>query len=192
MKIDLFIMENSSDNPERKSIELTTKYWWESIFKGSVFEFGVNHLPPCLFDSGKIAQQMRQHAFMHSKSDFFILTDNDMLPYNAKQLDHGIKMLIQSPDFAILSAWPDPHDFACIELEGRWPINNEEILETYSCGGMRFCRKIPGLVAPVDPRKGYDGVFCRHLWSEHKMRVGYLKKSRAFHLGANCSTLWVD
>jgi hypothetical protein len=133
-----------------------------------------------------------QAAFTEEGSDIFILTDDDMLPFTAEQVKSGIEEIEKRTDFAILSAWPEPHVMVPIELPGRQAVEDSEVMETYSCGGMRFCRKIPGLVAPELYVKGYDGVFCRHLWSEHGMRVGYLKNTRAFHLGAHCTTLWKD
>ena len=102
-----------------------------------------------------------------------------MLPFTADQVEFGLKAIESFGGYAILSAWSEPAKFAKIDLPDRETQENESLLETYSVGGFRFCRKIPELVAPQELVKGYDGVFCRHLWKEHGYRVGYLKKSRA-------------
>lgn len=193
MKIDLFVMDTAKRSQERVAVESVAADWWVECSRASTHEFNLTHIQPRSVSAHlDFAREARQKAFTCPGTDIFILTDNDILPFSAKHIDNGLQVLIDNPQFAILSLWPEPHTFRSIELDGREAINNEDILETYSVGAMRFCRKIPSLVAPFDSRKGYDGVFCRHLWKERGMRVGYLKRSRAFHLGSHCTTLWVD
>tara|TARA_R110000851_G_scaffold251036_1_gene403526 strand:- start:313 stop:882 length:570 start_codon:yes stop_codon:yes gene_type:complete len=188
--IDYFQMPSWNPSRERKEIESVAFDWCSGL------ELNLKHFSLPLPDSGgsqlQHAIDMRQHVFTCPGSDIFILTDSDMLPFTKEQVDLGIKTITENPEFAILSAWPEPHWIDSIKLEGREVIKTADINETYSCGGMRFCRKVPGLVCPPDLVKGYDGRFCRHLWREHGMRVGYMPKVKAFHLGAHCSTLWGD
>lgn len=191
--IDVFVMDTLKKSPTRSRVETVAAVWWCSATKDLPFRVNLTHIRPNESVNGyEFAINARQMVFTCPGSDLFILTDNDMLPFSADHVAKGVETIRNNPEFAILSAWPDPHDFRKIALQDREPIETDKILETYSCGGMRFCRKVPGLSAPGDQVKGYDGVFCRHLWSEHGMRVGYMKQSRAFHLGAHCTTLWVD
>jgi hypothetical protein len=191
--IDVFVMGTPYNGELRSAIEFASNSWAFSVSKLIDIEFKFIPISPMRKPYGdRFPVGIRQEAFTCEGSEIFILTDSDMIPFSAEQVKMGINALKARPDFAILSAWPDPHDMISIDLPGRKAINDDEIMETYSVGGWRFCRKVPGLVAPEDSRKGYDGVFCRHLWDEHRMRVGYLKKSRAFHLGAHCTTLWKD
>jgi hypothetical protein len=187
---DYFIMPSWNPTVERTVLESATSDWLDSLdlpankINMPRSGWGISQL--------QAAIDIRQHCFTCPGSDIFILTDSDMLPFTKEQVELGIETITANPEFAILSAWPEPHWIDSIQLEGRQVINSDDIQETYSCGGMRFCRKVPGLVCPPDLVKGYDGRFCRHLWREHGMRVGYLKKVKAFHLGAHCSTLWGD
>lgn len=198
--IDIFVMEShcSLSQPGRGPITDVSNKWNYAIRKqlmeiGIKLEYVKMKPSPVNFCSREqFPIRARQAAFTEEGSDIFILTDDDMLPFTAEQVKSGIEEIEKRTDFAILSAWPDPHTMVPIELPGRQAVDDSDVMETYSCGGMRFCRKIPGLAAPESYVKGYDGVFCRHLWSEHGMRVGYLKNTRAFHLGTHCTTLWKD
>lgn len=192
-EVDIFVMGTGSDRPARKAIENVTATWWLSIEPSIGVKLNVRHINPSRESSGlQFPIDTRQIAFTCSGTEIFILTDNDMLPFTGEHVMNGLQAIEDNKSFAILSAWPDPAKFANIKLKGRDTLENDTLLETYSCGGMRFCRKIPSLKCPQVPIKGYDGVFCRHLWDEHAYRVGYLKESRAFHLGNNCTTLWTD
>jgi hypothetical protein len=198
--IDMFVMGSHGHlvDPDRGYIFAASQRWNSAIAR-ELKELGIeielvrmksSPVFPCTREQFPI--RARQAVFTEEGSDIFILTDDDMLPFTAEQVKAGIEEIEKRTEFAILSAWPDPHTMISIGLPGREAVNDDEVMETYSCGGMRFCRKVPGLVAPESYVKGYDGVFCRHLWSEHGMRVGYLKNTRAFHLGAHCTTLWKD
>lgn len=184
--IDYFSMPSFGPSPEREAIDEVAFDWSRSLN----LDVSLVGIPPRAEGQLQFAIDIRQHCFTCEGSDIFILSDSDMLPFTKEQVELGIRTLEENPEFAILSAWPEPHWIDSIQLEGRQVINNDDIQETYSCGGFRFCRKVPGLTCPPDLVKGYDGRFCRHLWKEYGMRVGYLKKVKAFHLGAHCSTLW--
>jgi hypothetical protein len=191
--IDVFVMETNSVSETRQMVENIAGRWHGEVEKGCDFRLNFRTIFPHRYNPNPMfAAKARQEAFTCEGSEIFILTDNDMLPFNAEHIKIGIEAITDSPDFAILSAWPEPHWIDSIELPGRTAINNDHVLEAYSVGGFRFCRKIPELIAPLDDRKGYDGVFCRHLWDAHQKRVGYLKHSKAFHLGAHCTELWKD
>lgn len=190
-EVDLFVMDTEHDDDVRTQIENIAAHWWHAIEKDLNVKVNLRHIKPEGESRGlQYAIDVRQTVFTCPGTEFFILTDNDMLPFTAKQVRIGLNTIDSLEDFAILSAWPDPAEFAKIDLPGRETLENNVLLETYSVGAFRFCRKIPELVAPQELVKGYDGVFCRHLWKEHGYRVGYLKKSRAFHLGNHCTTLW--
>jgi len=184
--IDYFVMEDYPNTIYRQDVHHVCNHWREATNP----ELNVNFIDFNKDEQLQHAIDVRQRVFTCEGSDIFILTDSDMLPFTKEQVELGIETLKENPEFAILSAWPEPHWIDSIQLEGRQVVNNEDVQETYSCGGFRFCRKVPGLICPPDLVKGYDGRFCRHLWREHGMRVGYLKKVKAFHLGAHCSTLW--
>jgi len=134
----------------------------------------------------------RKEAFDTATTEVFILTDNDMLPYNSGHVKSGVNVLSERKDFAILSAWPSPHTIIPLkELPGRIPYNNDLVMEHYSCGGFRFCRKQDFPIEMPEIRvEGYDGHFCRSLWENYQLRVGYLKQAKAFHLGTHCTSLW--
>jgi len=190
-EVDLFVMDTEHDDEVRAQIESVAAHWWHAIEKDLDVKVNLRHIKPEGKSRGlQYAIDVRQTVFTCPGTEIFILTDNDMLPFSAEQVEAGLEMIWMMGHFAILSAWPDPAEFAKIDLPDRKPQENEDLLETYSVGAFRFCRKIPGLAAPQELVKGYDGVFCRHLWKEHGYRVGYLKKSRAFHLGNHCTTLW--
>jgi hypothetical protein len=191
MQVDMFVMDTDRSDAKREKIEHIAADWWINIEKDLGVDINLRHIKPKGKSRGlQYAIDVRQTVFTCPGSDIFILADNDMLPFSAKQVEGGLMMMDEMKDFAILSAWPDPADFAKIALPGRETIENDYLLETYSVGAFRFCRKIHDLKAPQELVKGYDGVFCRHLWREHGYRVGYLKKTRAFHLGNYCTTLW--
>lgn len=188
---DYFEMPSWNPSVQRVVLESAANDWVKSLgLDCSSVEF--KHVDNRKSGVGQLqyAINTRQHCFTCEGSEIFILSDSDMLPFTKEQVELGIQTIEDNPEFAILSAWPEPHWIDSIQLEGRQVVNNEDVQETYSCGGFRFCRKVPGLICPPDLVKGYDGRFCRHLWREHGMRVGYLKKVKAFHLGAHCSTLW--
>lgn len=128
----------------------------------------------------------RAHAFSCEGTEVFILADNDMLPFTADDIEEGLNVIDTREDFAILSSMPEPHTIRPIPLAE----NSEQIMEHYACGGFRFCRKVRNLSMPEDRVPGYDGIFCRKLKHMYGRKCGYLKRSRAFHLGAHCTSLW--
>lgn len=188
--VDLFVMDTDHCSAIRRKVEEVAAHWWSSIEQQLDIKFNLHHMDRRGRTKLEFAYDARQEAFTCPGTDIFILTDNDMLPFSGEHIKAGLDSIRENFQFAILSAWPEPHTFVPIELPQRVAINDHELMETYSAGGFRFCRKVPGLEAPQKLVTGYDGVFCRHLWSEHGKRVGYLKGSRAFHLGAHCTTLW--
>ena len=185
--IDFFIMETRPHNEYRDHIESVSNRWIRGMGFRPILITPREKIDPLQFQI-----DARQQVFTSGGSEIFVLSDNDMLPFDEEHIQIGIQQITDNVEFAIISAWPDPHRIMCIDLPGRDAIENESLLESYAVGGLRFCRKVPGLKSPQVLKKGYDGVFCRHLWSEHGLRVGYSKVSRAFHLGANCTTLWTE
>ena len=189
--LDVFIIEGPRGNAIRRDIESVALHWWKSIIKDDPdylnFRFIEMNEDEDPLD---FAIRARQYAFTCSGSDVFILTDNDMLPFSMEDIKAGVDVITEYESFFQLSAMPKPHTIKLIRLDRYRQINNDHIMEHYSSGGLRFCHKVPELQAPLEKVKGYDGVFCRHLYDKHGMKCGYLKGSNAFHLGAHCSTLW--
>lgn len=139
------------------------------------------------FEDGlEFTVRARLDAFTGDGTDVFILADNDMLPFTADDVEEGINLIESRDDFAILSAMPEPHAINPAQLME----NSERVLEHYACGGFRFCRKVRHLSMPPDRVPGYDGIFCRKLKHTYGKKCGYLKQSRAFHLGTHCTSLW--
>lgn len=173
-----------------------TLHWVEQVVEQSMSQHGIR-LNVRMIENGRdedgldFAVRARKLAFEESNSDLFVLSDNDIVPFNAQAVSVGLDQLDQNDEFAILSAMPQPHTIKPMsKLDGRTPIVNHHILEHYACGGLRFCRRVNGLQMPDDRIPGYDGKFCRYLWSGHGKRVGYLKQANAFHLGTHCTSLW--
>lgn len=174
----------------------TTLHWAEKIIEHALQD-GIR-INLRMIENGReedgldFTVRARQFAFENSSSDLFVLSDNDIVPFNVQAVAVGLDQLERNEEFAILSAMPQPHTIKPMSrLDGRDPIINHHILEHYACGGFRFCRKMNNLIMPSDRIPGYDGKFCRYLWESHNMRVGYLKQSNAFHLGTHCTSLWV-
>lgn len=202
LDVDMFVMDYfpgskalSEAWQERGMIQKVAKRWLEHIAENCLangLRLNLQTIENEPFEDGlDFTVRARKHAFEMSSTGLFILSDNDMLPYTAESIQQGIEVLMTMPEFAILSAWPEPHSLKPIELPGRTAVNDEFVMEHYSCGGFRFCRKIDGeLNMPEDRIPGYDGKFCRYLWDQHRMKVGYLKKCRAMHLGTHCTSLW--
>lgn len=176
---------------ERGRIQKTASAWRNSIVEQCLangVRITVKLIENEPFEDGlDFTVRARKHAFDNAETELFILSDNDMLPYDADVIENGLSQLEEHEDFAILSAMPSPHDIHCL----RGYILTEDILEHYACGGFRFCRKLEKeLVMPECSGPGYDGIFCRYLKAEHGKSVGYLRRCKAFHLGAHCTTLW--
>ena len=126
MEIDMFVMDNENHGVMRSRIEHIAVDWWINIEKDLGIEINLRHIKPEGKSRGlQYAIDVRQTVFTCPGSDIFILADNDMLPFSAKQVEGGLMMMDEMKDFAILSAWPDPADFAKNALPGRETIEND-------------------------------------------------------------------
>lgn len=133
-------------------------------------------------------RQRRVHADAVAVTPIYILTDDDMLP-PSDIVVQGLTTMMRHPDFAILSAWPDPATINRWTPEGYRPYEDDEVMEHVSVGGLRFCRKGPLNEWPLADGSGYDMEQAQAL-RKAGYRVGYMKHVRALHLGEGKTELW--
>jgi len=134
-------------------------------------------------------RERRINAEQEAKGPVYILTDDDMLPQGDAFVKRGLDVMAGHPDFAILSAWPEPATIHPWTSEGYTPYEDYEVMEHVSVGGLRFCRKGALTKWPSADGPGYDMEHCIALRATGH-RVGYMKHVRALHLGEGKSELW--
>lgn len=168
---------------ERKSIAQSCLAIWK------VMDVELTVLSPySLFCSKSDFQRQRRIvADELAKRDVYILADDDCIPHN---IDKGIRALRSHPDFGILSLWPENANIVRWTPEGYEIQEDLEVMEHYSVGGIRICRKGAMLKGwPQQSGLGYDAEHCDALRASG-WRVGYSQHSRMFHLGEGKSEVW--
>lgn len=149
------------------------------------------HLTPKLLgvSNAEFQKARRTHADEHSDGPYYIVADDDCMPY----MERVDLSLIEStmdmyPEFAILSMWPDNAIIQKWTPEDYVPYADSMVEEHVSVGGIRVCRK--GLLKdwPELVGNAYDMAQCEAVRASGK-RVGYFKNLKMIHLGEGRTTL---
>lgn len=124
------------------------------------------------------------------ESEFYILTDDDMLLLGHNSVRDGMKILARHPEFGILSALPRNESISKWRPPDRVAFEDGEVFEHHSVGGIRFCRKgVVGQWPKMGDSPGYDGLHCSVI-REAGYRVGYFTNVLAIHCGKDLSETW--
>lgn len=121
----------------------------------------------------------RFHAEEMSKSDIYVLADDDILPLQKDFLARGEAILRAHPDFGKICLYTIPDD----PKRESGSFQDEDVYQVHGGGGVRFIRK--GIVeqwAPIDGREGYDAPHCREFY-KRGFKVGYFKNLTGLHIG---------
>lgn len=123
-----------------------------------------------------------------ARGEYYIVTDDDCLVPGGDWIMEALSIMERHPDFAILSLWPENANIHRWTPEEYDPIEDPEVLEHFSVGGVRLCRK--GILTswPVLEGKAYDNVQCEAI-RKAGYRVGYFKSLKMLHLGEGRTTL---
>lgn len=148
------------------------------------------HIHPLYgYDVPDFQRTRRMDADKLAPTDIYVLTDDDMLPIGEDFIARGVALMQKYPGFGMLSALPTNAMIQFWNPENHKPLVNDEVMEHYSVGGLRFCRR--GIVKkwPVQNGKGYDADHCAAI-RDAGYSVGYMRDVRANHLGEGFSTIW--
>lgn len=100
-----------------------------------------------------------------------------------------IGLMSKYPQFAIISLTPSNATINPWTPEGYTPTLADDIMEHFSVGGIRLCRK--GVVRdwPMQDGRGYDALHARAI-RKAGYRVGLAREFKYNHLGEGYSTVW--
>jgi hypothetical protein len=127
-----------------------------------------------------------------AKGEIYVLTDDDCLLAMQPVFQYPeriLSLMTQYGEFGILSMMPTNADIYPWRPENREVIEDEEVMEHISVGGIRIC--VAGCLDewPESEYVGYDQTHCAAL-REAGWRVGYMKNIPMNHLGEGYSTVW--
>lgn len=182
---EVFIPDCGSVDNLRDKIECISHDWIE---RTSPFPIRIIHKPADMTYL-RFNRFWRREAMRRASDDCYLLIDSDIVAFTKKDFIRGLEILRTREDFAMLAAYPFPNTIADWKPTDCTPIKHDEIMEHYSCGGFRFCRKIEIEFPDSSKTRGYDSIYCKAI-RESGMKVGYLKNVNAFHIGQHCSHLW--
>lgn len=175
MVIDVFITTiGGRDDMLARVVE-----WWVrrvgsdhvSVVKGST-------MPPRDFQ-----RYRREFAEAQSRTPYYVLTDDDILPDEDAPILDGVAELHHHPKLAVASAWL--HNEPLVKQDAAGPDLCAGVTTMLDVGGLRFVRR--GAMTewpPLDPAYagGYDRTQCDWLRA-NGWQVGYLRAFKATHLG---------
>lgn len=140
--------------------------------------------------SPRAFQRMRRiFADERAKSDVYIVADDDCLLPPDFNLDECVRIFKES-GFSTLSLMPSNATIQPWTPENYTPVDTPDVMEHFSAGQVRFCRK--GHMEtwpPMEGGPGYDGIHGAQIRKQGG-RVGYFKNHKALHLGEGFSTIW--
>lgn len=134
----------------------------------------------------------RGNAHVLARGEPYVLTDDDMLPHSFEMVEEGLEwMRGGNHQFKMMAAQPDPHDVGVWNPKDYVPLQDDDYIEHYACGGMRFVMGDAGDYLVGTPHRDYDYHWCKAI-REAGGRVGYFRELRAFHAGWFSTTLWTE
>lgn len=160
--------------------------------------------------------ERRKIAEIDSRSDIYVVADDDCFPQAEPFLAEGVRILEEHPEFAILSMMPSNAKInpwrppgreyeipsrSIVEsisdgpftvdgvYELRAVYEDDDVMEHVSVGGIRFCRRGCLEEWPPFTGPGYDREQADALRAAG-YRVGYFKHLKMNHLGEGYSTVW--
>lgn len=134
-------------------------------------------------------KERRVYADKVAEGPFYVVADDDCIPEKG-WLEKAVNIMLWHPTFAILSLWPQNASIQRWTPEGYTPYEDHDVIEHYSVGQIRVCRK--GILREwpamdVDS-KAYDNIQCQAI-RDAGYRVGYFKNLKVTHLGEGKTTL---
>jgi len=134
-------------------------------------------------------RKRRMYAEAHADSSIYVLTDDDCLLGPESPLKTMTGLMKSYSGFDMLSLMPSNANIVPWTPEGYTAFLDDNVMEHYSVGGIRFCRKGAVKYWPEQTQKGYDWDHC-HAIREDGGLVGYARKVTMNHCGEGFSTVW--
>jgi hypothetical protein len=124
------------------------------------------------------ATESLHYAEKHSKSDPYIIANDDTLIYGQDFVGNGLRIMKKYPEFGCVSG--------AVTNGDQFQLDGPEITEIHAVGGLVFLRK--GLVTEFPPLEDAYWDIERHRQVVAKgFKSGYTRMCPYLHMGANFS-----
>lgn len=140
-------------------------------------------------DNKQFQGSRRVWADVHSDTDVYIMTDDDVMPLGLEFIKRGLKMMEDNPEYTILTARLLPETLDNInELS-----NSQGIIDHphITSGGLNFVRKGP-VAEVLRPHmlQFFDDSKATYWLREKGYKIGVMRDVYANHIGTGVSTIW--
>lgn len=186
--IDVFVCSIENSDELRMGMAETCEARWQQV--QGVRLIGIYdtmlHCSPLGFQRSR-----RIFADEEATGEVYIVADDDCLLPADFDLDDCLRVFKAHPNFSTLSLLPSNANIMPWTPAGYIPEDTPDVMEHYSAGQVRFCRKGHMQVwPPMSGSPGYDAIHGEQIRKQGG-RVGYFKNFKALHLGEGFSQCWV-
>lgn len=158
----------------QKDVRVTVLQWDGGI----PHDFRASCNMKCDNERSPFATSSLEYAENFSRSDPYIIANDDTLIYGQDFVENGLKIMEKYPEFGCVSG--------AVTNGDQFSLNGPEITEIHAVGGLVFLRK--GLVTEFPPLEDCYWDIERHRQVVAKgFKSGYTRMCPYLHMGANFS-----